>query len=58
MVAVTGKSGRCRTSALYGVEAGTLDDTSWLTPDAHYWTRSKQAWTPLPGGIPCYETHE
>ena len=47
-----------RTSALCSVKAGTLDDTSWLTPDAHYWTRSKQRWTALPVGIPCFETHE
>jgi len=47
-----------RTSALCSVKAGTLDDTRWLVPDAHYWTRSRQAWTALPAGIPCYETHE
>ena len=47
-----------RTRALYSVKAGTLDDTSWLVPDAHYWTRGKQAWTVLPDDVPCYETHE
>ena len=26
------------------VRAGTLDDTSWLRPTAHFWTRSKQPW--------------
>jgi hypothetical protein len=30
------------------VRAGTLDDTSWLKPTAHFWTRSKQAWVVLP----------
>jgi len=23
------------------VKAGTLDDTSWLKPDSHYWTTTK-----------------
>ena len=27
-----------------GLRAGTLDDTSWLTPVAHIWTRSAQPW--------------
>ena len=26
------------------VKAGTLDDTSWLKPDAHIWADSKQQW--------------
>ena len=26
------------------VKAGTLDDTSWLQPDANYWTMRKQPW--------------
>ena len=30
------------------VRAGTLDDTSWLRPTAHFWTRSKQPWVVLP----------
>jgi hypothetical protein len=30
------------------VRAGTLDDTSWLRPAAHFWTRSKQPWVVLP----------
>jgi hypothetical protein len=47
-----------RTSALRSIKAGTLDDTSWLRPDGHYWTKSKQAWTPLPDDVPCYDEHE
>jgi len=43
------------TSALMAVKPGTLDDTSWLTPDAHYWTKRKQEWTRLPDNVPCYE---
>jgi len=29
------------------VRAGTLDDTSWVRPTAHFWTRSKQPWIAL-----------
>jgi hypothetical protein len=47
-----------RTRVLYSVKAGTLDDTRWLVPDAHYWTERKQAWTVLPDDVPCYPTHE
>jgi len=32
------------------VRAGTLDDTSWLRPTRHIWTRSKQPWISLPEG--------
>jgi hypothetical protein len=42
------------TSALMAVKAGTLDDTSQLEPHAHYWTISRQPWTVLPDGIPCF----
>jgi hypothetical protein len=30
------------------VRAGTLDDTSWLRPSVHFWTRSKQPSVVLP----------
>jgi hypothetical protein len=30
------------------VRAGTLDDTSWLRPTRHIWTRSKQPWVTFP----------
>ncbi len=43
------------TSALTAVKAGTLDDTAWLQPDAHYWTKRKQSWLPLPADVPCFE---
>ena len=33
------------TSALMAIKAGTLDDTSRLQPDAHYWIKSKQPWS-------------
>jgi hypothetical protein len=38
------------------VRAGTLDDTSWLRPTAHFWTRSKQPWVMLPQGNEIFET--
>jgi hypothetical protein len=38
------------------VRAGTLDDTSWLQPTAHFWTRSKQPWIVLPEGDSVFET--
>jgi hypothetical protein len=37
------------------VKAGTLDDTRWLDPDMHIWTRSKQPWVVIPKGV---ESHE
>jgi len=37
------------------VRAGTLDDTSWLRPARHIWTRSKQPWVTLPEGDEVFE---
>ena len=31
------------------IKAGTLDDRSWLQPEAHYWTDTAQAWVDIPG---------
>jgi hypothetical protein len=36
--------------------AGTLDDTSWLVPLAHYFMRSAQAWERLAGDVACFAT--
>lgn len=33
------------------IKAGTLDDTAWLTPDAHYWTMRKQRWVVIPSDV-------
>ncbi|MGH0035715.1 MAG: GFA family protein [Myxococcota bacterium] len=33
------------------IKAGTLDDRSGLRPDAHYWTRRKQAWVEITDGV-------
>ncbi len=38
------------------VRGGTLDDTSWLRPTRHLWTRSKQSWVVLPDGDEIFET--
>ena len=38
------------------VRPGTLDDTSWLEPVAHIWTRSAQKWVEIPEGVARYET--
>ncbi len=38
------------------VRGGTFDDTSWLRPTTHYWTRSAQPWIIYPDGVTTYET--
>ena len=48
--------GRCGTrvwalstqAGLTVIEPGTLDDTLWLRPVGHIWTRSAQPWVTLP----------
>lgn len=37
------------------VKPGTLDDTSWLRPAGHFWTRSRQPWLSLQDGLPQHE---
>jgi hypothetical protein len=37
------------------VRAGTLDDTSALSPVAHAWTKNKQPWVSLPEGVTQFE---
>jgi hypothetical protein len=37
------------------VRAGTLDDTSWLRPTRHIWTRSKQPWFTFAEGDEIFE---
>jgi hypothetical protein len=36
------------------IKAGTLDDTSNFSPDAHYWTKRKQLWVEIPKGARCF----
>ena len=38
------------------VRGGTLDDTSWLRPTVHFWTRNKQPWIAIPEGDQIFET--
>jgi hypothetical protein len=33
---------------IFVLRPGTLDDTSWLAPVGHIWTRSAQPWVPIP----------
>jgi hypothetical protein len=37
------------------VRAGSLDDTSWLRPTRHIWTRSKQPWVTFAEGDEIFE---
>lgn len=39
------------------VRAGTLDQPSEVTPDAHIYIRSKLAWLKLPESVPTFETY-
>jgi hypothetical protein len=36
------------------IKAGTLDDISTLSPDAHYWTKRKLPWVQIPEGVRCF----
>ena len=41
---------------LVSLRPGTLDDTSWVTPQAHIWTKSKQRGVAWPNDVPVFET--
>jgi hypothetical protein len=41
--------------AFLSIKAGTLDDTSWLAPREHYWTKRKQPWVVIPADSKCVE---
>jgi hypothetical protein len=43
-------------SAVRTARAGTLDNTSWVRPTVHLWTRSKQPWIALPEGDHSFAT--
>lgn len=45
---ITKLFGPSRVPGLCLVAPGTLDDTSWLSPAGHIWTRSAQPWVPIP----------
>ncbi len=38
------------------IRAGTLDDTSWLSPVMHIWTSQKQPWVIIPEGVEVHPT--
>jgi len=42
-------------SDIMSIKPGTLDDTSWLKPAGHIWTRSMQPWVLLEPGALQYE---
>jgi hypothetical protein len=50
------KLGTAPPGTFVALRAGTLDDTSWLRPTAHFWTRSAQPWVTLPEGDMRFET--
>jgi hypothetical protein len=37
------------------LRAGTLDDSSIATPQAHIWVRRKQSWLTLPRDVPQFD---
>lgn len=39
----------------FSIKAGSLDDTSWLKPAGHIWTRSRQPHGVIPSGDLSYE---
>ena len=43
-----------RTGAGVTVKAGSLDDTGWVTPDAHIWVSRRQSWVSLDPAIPAH----
>jgi hypothetical protein len=40
---------------IINVKPGTLDDTSWLRPELHVWTSSRQQWFELPADTAQHE---
>lgn len=42
-------------SDILTLRVGTLDNTTWLTPVASIWTKSKQPWVVLPDNMLCYD---
>jgi hypothetical protein len=39
------------------LKPGTLDDTSWIVPVGHIWTKSAQPWIPIPKDCVIHEGH-
>ncbi|MDJ0788900.1 MAG: GFA family protein [Myxococcota bacterium] len=47
--------GQSRFEGVRSVDTGAFDDTSWLTPPVHIWTRSAQPWIRFPEGALLYD---
>jgi hypothetical protein len=46
-----------RFAGLQFIYAGTYDDTSWVKPDSHIFTRSATAWARIPDDVDCFSAH-
>ena len=46
---------RAGREAIVNLRAGTLDDTTWLAPIAHMYTRGAQPWVAPAANAECYE---
>jgi hypothetical protein len=47
---------RAGRAEIVNVRAGTLDDTSWIIPAAHFFMRSAQPWVEAEPDAQCFET--
>lgn len=45
-----------RTPGQVSLKPGTLDDTSWLRPSVHFFSRSAQPWVKIPDDAQIFET--
>ncbi|MDE2006149.1 MAG: GFA family protein [Rhodospirillales bacterium] len=50
------KPGTAPAGTLFALRAATLDDTSWLRPDVHFWTSRAQPWIAFPRGDTRFDT--
>jgi hypothetical protein len=41
-------------AAVLSLKPGTLDDTAWLEPAEHFWTKRKQPWVAIPDEARCF----
>jgi hypothetical protein len=46
-----------RFPALQIIYAGTYNNSSWVKPDSHIFTRSAAAWLHLPDDVDCFSAH-
>lgn len=50
------KPGTAPPAGLRAIRAGTLDDTSWVRPNVHFWTRSAQRWVRISPDATVFKT--